>query len=180
MWSAERTGFRQQDYSFISEKQMERSRAKMVQLIAKKLAGWEIFIKPYPSGFAGKSASEIKESFTPVPKNVSVVDSSKSADEYIEMSNVIVGISASTTLFTASMQCPEKIIISLNLNNELLGDSYKDFEGIDYIDTEEKLIRALDLIENGDYQKKENVAPRFDFTDVSEFISHLLYEKRIH
>ena len=78
------------------------------------------------------------------------------AEEYIEISDVILGMPpVSMTLFTASLQCPEKPIISLDLNKELLGDFYKDSDTIEYIDEEEKFIETIKLIKNGQYKKNK-------------------------
>ena len=66
----------------------------------------------------------------------------------------------------------------MNLHSELLGDVYKDFDGIEYIDTEEQFIRALDTIRNETYQKKNNPTSNFDFADAAEFLNYV-YEKRI-
>ena len=179
MWSAERTGLKRQDNSFISENQMDTNSQRMVHLIAEKLQGWRIFIKPYPFRFGAKTALEIQEFLMPVPQNISVVDPSEPAEKYIGMSNVIIGIPpASTTLFTASKKYPEKIILSINLNDELLGDSYKDFEGIEYIDTEEKLIEILDSIREETYTKQQAPLAQFDFDNAAELVNYI-YAKRI-
>ena len=126
-----------------------------------------------------KETSAVRKFLGEVPKNVSVVNPSEPADKYIEMSKVIVGMPLpSTTLFTAQKQYPHKIILSLNINHEFLGDSYKDFEGIDYIDTEEKFISVLDSIREGTYRKKQALSLSFDFASAKELIDYL-YEKRI-
>lgn len=176
MWPDQKIGFGDGDCAVMPAEEMRQSRIHTVGLLAERLGDWKIFIKPHPSQ---KGVGEVKEYLGQIPDNVSVVDPSEQADTYIEMSSVIVGMPLpSTTLFTAQKQHPEKIIISLNLNNEFLGDSYKNFEGIEYIDSEEKLIRALELIRSGAYQKKASVAPTFDFADASELVDHL-YAKRV-
>ena len=60
---------------------------------------------------------------------------------------------SSITLYTASLICPEKPILSLDFENELLGDGYKDFNGVEYIDNEEKFINILELIRDNKYRK---------------------------
>ena len=176
MWSGESIGFDAKDYSIVPEEKIRKSKIAIVKHISEILADWNIFIKPHPSV---KSISEIKEFLRQIPSNISVVNPSDSADTYIEMSSVIVGMPLpSTTLFTAQKQHPNKIILSLNINNEFLGDSYKDFEGIEYIDTEEQFIRVLDAIGDGTYQKKSSSVSNFDFADTAELIDSL-YAKRI-
>jgi len=158
MWPDETIGFRAQDHSLIAEQEMRENRAGMVKLISKKLPDWNIFIKPHP---ALESIEEAQKLIGQIPKNVSIAGPLESADTYIDYSSVIVGMPPpSTTLFSASKQNSQKIVLSLNLHNELLGDVYKNFDGIEYINTEEQCMHVLDSIGNGTYEKKSNLAPR--------------------
>jgi len=91
---------------------------------------------------------------------------------------VIVGFSPpSSTLLTASWQCPEKIILSLDLKEELLGDSYKDFEEIEYINTKERLINILNLIKKNAYRKNYIASPKLleskEFSDTTTLLEYL-------
>ena len=106
------------------------------------------------------------------------MDSRDSADKYIETGDIIVGLplSASTVLFTASLQCPEKPIISLDFHRELLGDYYRDFEGVEYVDSEEDLIKLLEKIRDKKYQKKQNLKKE-GFLNTVELISDLTSAK---
>lgn len=175
MWPDENIGFREKDCSLIGEDEMRGSRFEAAKLISKKLANWKIFIKPHPSE---KQTAKIKE-FLGRLSNVEVVEPTEPADKYITISQVIIGFPPpSTTLFTASLQSPEKIILYLDMNHELLGDSYKDFDGVEYIDKEERLIEVLDFIERGTYQKQSSRAQRFDFANAAELIDYL-YAKRV-
>ena len=129
MWSEEKTGFREGDYSLISATDMRESRIKQVMLISEKLVDWKIFIKPHP---AEKEVPQIKEFLGRISGDISVVNPSEPADAYIEKSDVIVGMPPpSTTLFTAQKQHPEMPIVHMNLIKEFLADAYKDFEGIE-------------------------------------------------
>jgi len=177
MWPEEKIGFRNKDYSLISEREMRENRKKVVKLISEKLSDWKIFIKPHP---AVKNALVVKEFLGEIPNNVSIAEPSEPSDKYIEMSKVIIGFSLpSTALFTASLQSPpEKIILHLDLNQEFLGDCYKDFNGIEYIDNEERLIRVLDSIKDGTFRKKQRTLEKADFSDAAEFIDYL-YAKRV-
>lgn len=171
MWPFEKVSFKKKNYSSIPEEKMQENKLRIVKLIIEKLIGWEIFIKPHP---AVKSISEIKELLREIPSNVSIVEPSEPADKYIGMSRVIVGIPpVSTTLFTASLQCPEKIILSLDLNQEFLGDSYKNFNGIEYIDNEKKLINVLNFIQDNKYYKKNSVSSYSDFSDTNELLDYI-------
>ncbi len=176
MWSDEKIGFKNKDYSLISERELRESRVRIVKLISENLVDWKIFIKPHP---AVKNISEVKDFFSQVPDNIVIVEPSEPADKYIEMSKVVVGFPPpSTTIFSASKQDPEKIVLSLNLNNEFLGDSYKNFEGIDYIDTEDKLICALDSICHGTYERNKKDTSHFDFLDAGKLIEYI-YAQRL-
>jgi len=176
MWSDEKIGFNKNDYSLISKEEIEKNKIKIITLIVETLKEWRIFIKPHPSA---QNVSEIKRIFEPISNYITVTNPSEPADKYIEMSNVIVGIPlSSTTLFTASLQCPEKIILSLDLNQEFLGDSYKDFNGIEYINNEDKFLNILKLIRDNKYQKKPKVQSESDFSNTIEMLNSL-YKKPI-
>jgi len=176
MWPLEPGGFEEVNYKEISPERMQEKRMRAVRLIAQKLPDWKIFIKSHPTL---QDVLGIKKLLGQVSANVVVVDPKEPADAYIEKSRVVIGLPPpSTTLFTASKQNPEIIILSLNLWNEFLGDSYKEFEGIEYIDTEEKFTRILDAIREGRYEKKESNSSTFDFSDANELIEYI-YAKRI-
>jgi len=177
LFPVEEIGFRKADLSLISKEEMQKSRKEIVQLMSKILGGWRIIIKPHPAVRDGKEISKILE---PISDQIIVVDPSDPVDSYIEMSEVIVGIPPpSTALFTASLQCPAKPILSLDLWHELMGDTFKDFKGIEYVDTEKQLVSVLRSIKDHTYQKKREEKPeQKGFASAVELIEHLVYEKR--
>jgi len=172
MWPGENLEFYRQDYSLIPEKQVLASRLKAVRLITEKLTGWKVFIKPHPS--LGDVAG-IKNLLAEVPGDISVVEPTEPADKYIAMSKVIVGFPLpSTTLFTASLQHHGKIILSLNLNQAFLGDAYKNFEGIEYIDSEDKLIGALFAIKDNKYKRRQKMKSKTrSFSSAAELLGRI-------
>ncbi len=192
MWPEKKIGIRNDNYSLISEDETRESRIKIIKLISEKLPGWKIFIKPHPRV---ESISEIKKFLGEVPNNISITEPSEPADKYIEMSKVIVGVPPpSTTILTTLLQCPQKIILSLNLDNEFFGDDYKNFAGVEYIDNKEKLFEILTLINDNKYSQKntldeeykqvllcnEQVLPRnknLKFSDTAELLN-FLYNKQ--
>lgn len=177
MWSGENIEFSARDYFLISEKQVLQSRLKIVQLMAEKLRGWRIIIKPHPTV---KDVAFIERLLCGISKDISVVEPSEPADKYIEMSKLIVGVPLpSTTLFTASLQHPQKIILSLNLNQAFLGDAYEKFSQVEYIDKESELVRILELIRDDKYNKKPSTSLNSRFSGVNELLDHI-YAKSIH
>ena len=152
----EQAGFRKDDYSLISKKEMQKNRIKILTFINQILRDWRIFIKPHPE-IEIQEFEEAKKTFESISNLIIVTQPQEPADRYIEMSDIIVGIPpSSTTIFTALLGCPEKIILLVNLQKEFLGDNYRDFEGVEYIDTEEKLIKTLESIRDNRYQKRNN------------------------
>jgi len=178
MWSAEMINFRSSDYSSIPKEELLKKRIKAITLISQILKGWKIFIKPHPNT---ENIKEIKEILEPIFDNIKVVNPQEPAEKYIEMSDVIVGLPpASTTIFIASLQCPEKPILSLNLAEELLGNYYEDFEGVEYIDNEGKLAEVLKLIRGNHYQKKsknKKETTEKEFFSATEAIETLYVKK---
>ena len=157
MFPSDQIGFKKENFSLISKEELEKSRIKTITLIANILTGWKIFIKPHPMIKDNtEQLQRIIQTLEPISNLIKVVDPSEPADKYIEMGDIIVGLDASTTLFTASLQSPEKIILSLNLEHQALRDRYKDFGRIEYIDKEEDLIKMLELIRDNKYSKKYN------------------------
>jgi hypothetical protein len=150
-------GFRGKNLKLILKKERENSWVETVLLINKTLSDWKINIKPHP---ASKNITKIKEKLELISKNIKVIEPQEPIDKYLQMAQVIIELplSVSTALFTASLQCPDKPIISLDLFKEFYGDIYKNFTGIDYSDTEEDLLKKLNLIKTGKY-KKENKKP---------------------
>ena len=181
MLPSEEIGFRLSDYSLISKEEVLKVRIEVVKLIIKILKGWKIFIKPHPDV---KNFKKVRKIFESISDIITVVDPSESAERYIEIGDVIVGLpcSASTTLFTASLQCIQKPIISLDFYHEFSGDVYKDFEGIEYIDNKQKFIEILNLIRDDVYQrpqKKQLMSLKLkEFSDASEMVEYLFHQKK--
>jgi hypothetical protein len=142
-------------YKIISEKDTEDFRIKNVKMIAETLKGWRIFIKPHPMIKSSPEQLErIIKVFEPISDMIKVVDPDESAEEYIEISNVILGFQpACMTLFSASLQTPEKPIFALDLKAELLGDFYRGSDRVQYIDSKEKLMDILQQIRDNKFVK---------------------------
>lgn len=158
MWPVETINFRKSDFLLISEEELLKKRLKIVILINQILNNWRIFIKPHPAIKDNKKKfQEIVDKIKSVSSEIEIIDPEEAAEKYIEISDIIVGFPpTSTTIFISFLKYPNKPILSLNLTKELLGDYYEDFEGVEYIDNEEKLIKILELIRNNKYQKRKS------------------------
>jgi len=156
MWPKIQTGFKRENFALIPKEKIQEKRIQIVKLIAQILRGWKIYIKPHPM-FSNdlEQFQEIVQTLESISNQVKVITPSEVVEKYIEISDVIVGIPpASTVIFTTSLQRPEKPILSLDLYQEFSGDSYKNLNGIEYIDNKEKLIHVLELIRDDKYYKK--------------------------
>ena len=179
MYSVEEISFRKKDHKFLLKDELLQSRIKMVGTTAKVLKDWQIFIKPHPSmAELPDLLNQTQKTFESISSQVKVTNPQDPADKYIEASDVIVGMPPmSNTLFTASLQCPEKIIISIDLNQEFLGDSYKGFDGIEYIDDQEKFVKVLEMIRDNKIIKKNNfqaIKQPKEFTNAIEVLEFAL------
>jgi len=174
MYSEQEIGFRRKDHSLISKKKMRETRLEIINLIVQILKEWKIFIKPHPET---SNIKELKKTLEAISNNATVTKPSEPVDRYIEKSKVIIGVPpASTTLWTASLRCPDKIILSLDLYHELLGDTYKDFNGIEYIDNKEKFINLLKEIRDNRFQKKRYKAKsKLELNEFSNLVGALEY-----
>ena len=153
---ADEIGFKKEDQSLISEEERLKIRMEIVRLVTEVLRDWKVFIKPHPDL---KNFSEIKNIFESISDFVEVVNPLEPSDKYVQISNIIIGLpkSISTVLFTASLRYPEKTIISLDFHQELLGDAYKNFDGVEYIKSKEKLCKVLQLIRDNKFHKKSKI-----------------------
>lgn len=176
-------GFKRKDHSLISVKERKKIWIETINLINQILPEWEMYIKPHPDT---KDFNQLKIEFESISKNIKIVNPTESVDKYIEICDVIIGLplSASTALFTTSLQCPEKPIISLDFFQEILGDCYKNFDGIEYIDNKQKFKEILELIRDNKYQKslsqiKKQLEAK-EFSNAIEMVEFLLQKKQIN
>jgi hypothetical protein len=170
-------GFRRNNDSLISNGERETDWIDTVKLIIKILSGWKIFIKPHP---ASKSINRIKEKIESISDNIEFTDPNEPIDKYIEIADIIIELplSASTAIFTASLQCPKKPIISLDFYHEILGDYYKNFEGIEYVDNKKQFINLLESIKNNKYKKNYKIKPeKGAFPNFLNLLEYLLKKR---
>ena len=164
------------DYSLVQQEERYKKWKEITVLVAKYLSGWKIVIKPHPDL---KDFKKIKNLFN--LDSIEITNPKEMLDKFIEIADAIIGLplSSSSALFTASLQCPGKPILSLDFLKEVLGDYYKDYKGIEYIDNEEKLSNVLKLIENGQYknQSPKEETDLKEFNNVAELLDYLLQIK---
>ncbi len=180
MWPEAEIEFTRQKISLIPEEEVRKKRIRIISLISKILKGWRVFIKPHPM-VKDKPGQfqEIVKMLKPISDQIKVVNPSEPAEEYIDISDVIVGLPpASYTIFTASLQCPEKPILSLDLSEAFSGDIYKNFDEVEYINNEDKLINILELIRDNKYKKKiKREEKKEGFLSVVEALESILNKK---
>lgn len=179
LWPSDLIGFRRVDNSLISERETKRMRVKIIKKIAGTMSEWQMIIKPHPDTI---KIDTIKEELKNI-LNVTVIDPKEPIDKYLEIADAVIGLplSASTALFTASLLYPDKPIISLDMNQEITGDYYKDFEGVEHIDDEQKLIEVLESIKNDTYQKPldkiEKQSEKNKYSNLIEIIEFIFNQK---
>ncbi|MDO8601396.1 MAG: hypothetical protein Q7R46_01795 [bacterium] len=179
LYPEEPYGFKRSDCSLISEKELQKNRMKIVSLIADTLKGWKIFIKSHPATPKFKELKNIFESISPF---VTFTNPSDPVERYLEISDIIAGFPPATSvIITALLQCPAKPIISLDLPpQEIFGDSYKDFAGVEYIDSEEKLASVLGLIRDNKYQNNPKAkSEKEGFSGTVELVDYLLRNQKL-
>ena len=146
-------GFHRKDLSPITERQYRNIWLELIKLIHATLPDWNIFVKPHPSSvpLTGFERRLIK-----ISGRVNFVPPQEPAERYIKMADIMTGLPpcASTTLFIASLLRPDLPIISVDTEEEILGDYYKDFPGIDYVTTKDELEKKLKIISSGKYKKQ--------------------------
>ena len=186
MFPAEVIGFKKGNYSFISIKENQRKRLAIIGLIVEVLKDWKIYIKPHPAvtTLPAKIKKEVDQNFETIKtlsNNIIMVDPFDPVDKYIEMSKVIVGIPpASFSLYTAPLQNPGKTTLSLDFEQEILGDIYKGecFSEIEYIDNKNEFISILELIRDNKYYRESKTGSKVeDFSNTVDLLNCLLEKK---
>ncbi len=142
-----KVGFRKRDFSPIPMLKRKKEWRELISIIQQHLPDWKIYLKPHP---ATKNPSDLQRVFIKVSNTV-LLDPQTPAEISMANADLIVGLplSTSTTLFTASLRWPQTPIISLDTEEEFLGNYYKDFPGIDYVTSKTELEEKLKLIHSG-------------------------------
>lgn len=179
MLPAEDIGFKKKDYSLIGRKEKIKVQSEIFKTLLEILDGWDIVVKPHPMI---KNYLDEKHRIKSISTRIEVFNPSESADKCIEMAGIIIELprATSTTLFSASLQCPEKPILALDNHHEFLGDCYKDFNGIEYIDNKKDFVTTLEKIRDNRYTKEayETDEPNVNrFSDTIEILEYFI-EKR--
>jgi len=183
MWPHSQIGIRRNNFALIPKNETKEERIRILTLISGILKDWKIFIKPHPEAKL-QEFLEIKKIFEVISGNIEVVDRSEWADAYTEISDAVIGFPpTSITLYTASLICPQKPIFGLDFKKELLGDGYRNFKGVEYIDNEEKFIDILKKIRDDRYYNNfhEKETECLGKKEFSSFIGLLefLFNKKI-
>lgn len=173
MWPTEKIGIRKDNLSLISKEEIIMNRRKVLKMVNKILFGWKIFVKPHPS-ILKEELFELSEIIMEYP-NFKLTNPADSADDYIRISDVVVGLPpVSSTSYTASLNYPEKAILCVNFENQLLGNGCKNFDGVEYIEKEEKFIGILNQIRAGGYKKNWKKKTKEDFPNIVDLIGAII------
>ncbi len=170
-------GFQKPNWQPVQRDELEKRWLEILSLISQALNDWEVYIKPHPDSI---NLSSLSPKLTSISKGVKVLAPSSPADECVAASDIIVGFppSASTVLFTASVQSPDKPILSLDFYQEVFGDYYKNFEGVEYVTSKGQLTQLLKLIRDGKYKKSLQVkSSKGEFSGLVELVENLLVRR---
>ena len=152
MLTDEEIGFRNSDYALITPEEKRLERTELLGALVDGLAGWRILIKPHP---AMRNYHLLKKQLGSISSSILFVEPQSNADLIIEHADVIIEFprAVSTTLFSATIQCPHKPVLALDFQHEFLGDCYRDFPGVQYIDRMVDFKRVLNEIREKRYTK---------------------------
>ncbi len=166
-------GFRKQSYQVIPRRDKEKEWQELILIIANSLPGWTIYIKPHPDGI---NLADLKAKLRAVSEKIVVLDPQSPAELYTKISDAVIGLPppASTTLFTALVQSPKKPVLAVDTERDMIGDYYKDFDGVEYITNKEDFIQILELIRDGKYIKKKEQSNPEGLSSAVELIEYLM------
>jgi len=127
---------------------------KIIEITSEKFSNYAIFIKPHPASLPKDDFLEnIKTIFDRLP-NVKLVEKNTNALYCMFKSEIIIS-EMSNVLYVASLLFNDKVIISLDLNNKLFGNFYKNTKNIHYI-SHIKDFENLDIHNIKSIKLKEN------------------------
>lgn len=166
----------------IDGEQREKDWHKITEIITRTLPGWNIYIKPHPDTLDDQAK---KADFEKISPKIKYINPKEAVDKYIEMADIVIGypMAASSTLSTTVHMRPGKPVIAINFKDELLGDTYKDFPEVEYVENEDELVKLLLKIERGQYAQKKplQVLPenlkKVEFADTAKMIEKLCVPK---
>jgi hypothetical protein len=143
---ASKIGFNINDWSLIPKEERVNKWLNVIKIVSDNLPNWQIIIKPHPDF---DDIDKIKIETDKISNSIIIINPKESVDKYVELADAIMDLprSASTVVFTASMQCPGKPIAVLDFHNEVLGDFYKDFQGSSYINNDKDLVSFLKRVD---------------------------------
>ena len=182
MYPNAKVGFRKDSHKIISNQELVAERRETMAALGSILKDYKILIKTHPH-IKPDYLAEVKKSFADF-KNVELVKPTDWAEGYIYAGDIILGSPPrSLTLYTAALMYPEKVIVSLDFNKELLGDTYRNFEGVEYLDSQEQFKKLLNSVKNGQYRKqiKNQIMGDEDvkeFTSFNELLNNILINNK--
>lgn len=173
-------GFRKKNWGLIKRGEMEEGWIDIVKITSAVLPGWHMYVKPHPDGV---NLENLTKQFCAISKDIEVVNPHEPAEAYTQIADVVIGLppSSSTTLFTALMQSPEKPVLAIDFNNEVIGDYYKDFAGVEYITNKQNFIRTLTSIRDKKFKKAavDKSKSLKKFSSLIEIIEHISRVKNL-
>jgi hypothetical protein len=164
--------FCKNDQALIPDDQAFNNRITVIQEVCRLLPDWIVYIKPHPMSNKIPEFLEMLRAAGLDGGQIDFVSSTEPAEKYIELADIILGFPpASTALFTSLLQCEQKPVLAIDINRELWGDAYRNFDGIEYIDSMEKLQLIIESIENESYKKKKGECPAKGFRHITEALA---------
>lgn len=135
-------GIRSAGLTVVGEKERLATWSGIIKAAREALPDWNIIIKPHPDAVNLEPVKKICEELSP-PAHVA--DRNDPVEKFLPAAAVVVDLprSATTVLWTASMKCEGKRLISLDFDGDLCGDVFRDFSGVEYITSLEAFKAAL-------------------------------------
>jgi hypothetical protein len=166
-------GFRDDNSKPILNNEREDKWLEIVKTASRIFPKWKIYIKPHPSSH---NIKKLKDRFESINENIELASAGDLVEDYIGIADVVIGlpVSASSALFSAYLFSPSRPILSLDLFDEIMGDFYEGFNGIEYIKDGKEFLSILELIKANKYRKiflkkKEKI----NFKNLTDFLHQL-------
>lgn len=132
-------GFTRESYSIITEEEKFRERIYLIKMIASFLTDYNIIIKCHPNI---KNPDIYKEHLTDLKNDMCFVPKNQSVEKYIFDSEIVVDLPCpnSSSIFFSTLMYPSKIIVCIDTLNELVGDYYKHYKEVNYLNSRAQVV----------------------------------------
>jgi hypothetical protein len=146
-------GFERETLEVISSHDRRQLRLAITEEISRCLPDWQLIIKPHPDFGSIQAAQDY---LGPLPANATLVPPGEPVEPLLLLCDAVLDLPPpnTSTLVTASSALPGKPVIAADLDHDILGDQFREWPEIEYVDEMQGLTRLLARVGASSYQRQ--------------------------